>query len=602
MPAILREYAIIAKSDLDHYETDAEGNIRVKPGVGKAATRAVRKKKVTQRQVYSKDGDLVSDTTVTDIELHDKLHALDQLKKHLGEEAEAMPAGGRAASLETFRGDPVGYARHVLRVELTPDQTAILVACTQPPYRVKAKAGHSVGKTFLAACLVSYFFDCYEASVTITTAPTMRDVVDLLWSEVRKQRKRAGLSNFFVGPSAPHMATGEDHWAKGYTASKGESFQGRHHEFMLFVFDEDEGIESSYFTTVGTMFIPDGKHIWFSIGNPTTTTSQSYREESMTGPDGKPKWNVFTLSCLNHPNIAAGLAGKPVPFPGAVTVEQVDQWVQDWCEAIDPRDATASDIEWAPGSGNWWRPGPLFQSRVLGMRPTGAANAVWSQSAFGRAASEKLFFTDLDLPELGVDVARFGDDFTEIHGRRGPCSIYHVGGNGWSLDTTFDRVKESCELLAREFNAGRTDRNVPYLPADAVSIKVDDDGVGGGLTDFLRRDGYNVTPVNAGTVPNAYREFKLRRDELWFEVAKRARDGNLDLTRLAGLDNGKVLARLKEQALAPVYWLDYAGRRIVEPKDDTKKRIGRSPDDMDSLNLAYADTFSGVPSIVERDR
>jgi len=34
--------------------------------------------------------------------------------------------------------------------------------------------------------------------------------------------------------------------------------------------------------------------------------------------------------------------------------------------------------------------------------------------------------------------------------------------------------------------------------------------------------------------------------------------------------------------------VDSQGRRVVEPKDDTKKRIKRSPDDMDALNLAYA--------------
>ena len=28
-------------------------------------------------------------------------------------------------------------------------------------------------------------------------------------------------------------------------------------------------------------------------------------------------------------------------------------------------------------------------------------------------------------------------------------------------------------------------------------------------------------------------------------------------------------------------------RRVVEKKEETKKRLGRSPDDMDALNLAY---------------
>ena len=40
--------------------------------------------------------------------------------------------------------------------------------------------------------------------------------------------------------------------------------------------------------------------------------------------------------------------------------------------------------------------------------------------------------------------------------------------------------------------------------------------------------------------------------------------------------------------MAPQWKLDSHSRRVVEPKSDTKKRLGRSPDDMDALNLAFA--------------
>ena len=38
----------------------------------------------------------------------------------------------------------------------------------------------------------------------------------------------------------------------------------------------------------------------------------------------------------------------------------------------------------------------------------------------------------------------------------------------------------------------------------------------------------------------------------------------------------------------PTWKLDSQGRRVMESKDDTKKRLKRSPDDMDAANLAYA--------------
>ena len=46
------------------------------------------------------------------------------------------------------------------------------------------KSGHSVGKTFLAAWIVNWFYDSHPASITISTAPTKRDVCDLLWKEI----------------------------------------------------------------------------------------------------------------------------------------------------------------------------------------------------------------------------------------------------------------------------------------------------------------------------------------------------------------------------------------------------------------------------------
>jgi hypothetical protein len=47
--------------------------------------------------------------------------------------------------------------------------------------------------------------------------------------------------------------------------------------------------------------------------------------------------------------------------------------------------------------------------------------------------------------------------------------------------------------------------------------------------------------------------------------------------------------------MAPTWKIDAAGRRVVEPKDETRKKIGRSPDDADAMNLAYHDPWPSVP-------
>jgi hypothetical protein len=88
--------------------------------------------------------------------------------------------------------------------------------------------------------------------------------------------------------------------------------------------------------------------------------------------------------------------------------------------------------------------------------------------------------------------------------------------------------------------------------------------------------------------------YPRKRDELWFEVAERARRGQLALGRL----DRKTLARLRQQLLAPT-WELRGGQRIVEKKDDTKEKIGRSPDDADAMNLAYYEYAGGGISVVQ---
>ena len=47
--------------------------------------------------------------------------------------------------------------------------------------------------------------------------------------------------------------------------------------------------------------------------------------------------------------------------------------------------------------------------------------------------------------------------------------------------------------------------------------------------------------------------------------------------------------------MAPAWDLDAQGRRKLEPKDKTKEKIGRSPDDADAMNLAYYEGGGWAP-------
>jgi hypothetical protein len=243
-----------------------------------------------------------------------------------------------------YQGQPVAYARDYLKLDpgMWAMQEQIARAIHEPPYKILVKAAHGVGKTWLMAVLTSYWFDCFtESSAVITTAPTARDVRDLLWTEVRNIRMAAGLGGF-RGTMLPELWDRPDHFAKGFTAQYGESFQGRHLKHMLFIFDEAIGVPPVFWQTTQSMFQPDGRHAWCVIGNPTDTTSQMYSED-LSGD-----WKTFSMSALDHPNIRRQLKGKEPLYPSAVTLAQVESWFRGWATEIPAGEQQPSDVAWPP--------------------------------------------------------------------------------------------------------------------------------------------------------------------------------------------------------------------------------------------------------------
>lgn len=464
-----------------------------------------------------------------------------------------------------FEQDPVIYAQAVLGQRLTEAQQEIARAVVNHR-RVMVTASHGVGKSHLVGGLVNWHYDTYRPGITITTAPTAQQVDDVIWKEVRRQRQgRPGLY-----PKASRMESKEDHFAVGLTAGKSDAFQGRHEQHVLIAFDEAVGVDAEFWDAAeGMMTTPERRMI--AIMNPTDISSRAY-EEYCSG-----RWHLIRLSAMDHPNILAELRGEDRPFPAAVSLSWLEEKIESWCTPLGQSEVKHTDFEWPPGSGVWFRPGPLFESRVMGRWPSSATNSVWSQSAW------EMCLTPKPMPQepliLGVDVARFGDDFSAIHARRGVCSLRHEAANGWSTQRIASRIREIIGELREEGE-----------DIASVIVAIDDDGVGGGVVDALQDDAFQVLAMNGAATPRMPQDYPNVRSEAWFTGAEKASRGEIDVSRLQEGDRH----RLMTQLMAPTYSLDASGRRVVEKKEVTKKRIKRSPDDADAFNLCqYARRESG---------
>lgn len=165
--------------------------------------------------------------------------------------------------------------------------------------------------------------------------------------------------------------------------------------------------------------------------------------------------------------------------------------------------------------------------------------------------------------EIGVDVARMGNDRSVFWKRKGLKTIGTQEFNKLRLTDLADKL----EVFA-EFNK-------------EILIKIDDTGVGGGLTDIMIERGYNVMPINFGSVAMDTDKYPNWISEAWFYMVTIMEQAQLPM-------NSDLLMELTTRQ----WKQDSKGKRAVEGKADYKKRGYRSPDLADACIICY---YTPVP-------
>lgn len=468
-----------------------------------------------------------------------------------------------------YSRNPIGYCQDILGVQLTDKQADIARSLLEPPYKVLVRAGHNVGKSFLAACLVNWAFDSFNPGIVLTTAPTDRQVKDILWKEIRTLRVTAAVrgklpQGTYLQPKSCRMEVTPNHFAHGFTARDADRFQGQHSAFTFIVFDEAEGIDPVFWEAAEPM-LGGVRYGFLGIYNPTSQSGPTVEAERSG------KFTLHTMSCFDHPNIAKDLAGVSEGIiPSAIRLDRLRDMLESWSEPADKDTPGAVQL-----AGKWYLPGPVAQARLLGRRPTAGFNAVFPEYLFDEALKRSLPLTG--PLQIGVDPAWFGDDYTAIHVRKGGVSLHHESFNGQDTVRTTDRVESLAMTWGTAFKM--------VDPRSQVVVAVDSVGIGVGVFDQLRQRRFTrVVPVNTIKVLNERDDYPNLRSALWFGFASECKKGNV---ALGGLPKD-VLADLRRELTAPKYEMDVRGRRVVEDKAKTKEELGRSPDNADALLLAYA--------------
>ena len=491
--------------------------------------------------------------------------------------------------VDRWRADWVLFAQEALGVTLDREQQEILRS-VQHNRRTSVASGTARGKDFVAACAAMCFLyltprwrlnssgepELAENTKVALTAPTDRQVLNIMMPEISRLFNRAK-SRGVVLPgrlNSYNIRTDNEEWfLTGFKADdhNHEAWSGFHAVHTMFVVTEATGIGDDTFAAIeGNL---QGNSRILLVFNPNTPVG--YAARSQKGD----RWHKFQLNSLTAPNVTE----KRIVIPGQVDYEWVCDKIEHWCMPISAseRQAELDDFEF---EGQWYRPEDLFRKKVLGLFPKVADDVLipmqWLELAHERwrqAHGKEPLSSDPRI--LGVDVAGMGRDSTCYCERKGswvaPFSVHNSGGQA-------DHMAVAGQIVHRRKYDSQ------------MFVSIDTIGEGAGVYSRcleLDKQEYIIScKYSEGTKqPNGkdYTDitgqytFQNLRAYLFWCVRDWLNPKN-ETNAMLPPDT-----RFDEEATEIRWSFRSDGRILIEPKDDIKARIGRSPDLFDAL----ANTF-----------
>lgn len=485
--------------------------------------------------------------------------------------------------MELWRSDWNRFVRDVLKARLDNEQKDIISSVQFNPMTAVA-SGTARGKDFVSACACLCFFyltprfdkngRLVKNTKVAMTAPTGRQVKNIMTPEVRRLLRNAGmLPGRLVGDD---IRTNYEEWfLTGFKADDKatEAWSGFHAVNTMFAVTEASGVSETIYNAIeGNL---QGNSRLLIVFNPNITTG--YAARAMKSG----RFSKFRLNSLNAENVVK----KKIIIPGQVDYDWVKDKVESWCSPIRQSDFNEGegDFKW---EGCLYRPNDLFRVKVLGMFPKVAEDVLipyeWIELANRRwiELNEEGYEPKGKACRLGSDVAGMGRDSSVL------CPRY---GNYVSQFEVHD-------------SAGRADHmhvagmHIRYLDNKKNKAFVDTIGEGAGVFSRLQELGYrNVYSCKYSESASGLNDitgvytFANMRAYCYWAMRDWLNPKNGFNPAIPPCD------KFMEEATETHWRFLSNGSIIIEPKDDIKARIKRSPDYADTLaNTFYPHDYAFV--------
>ena len=478
------------------------------------------------------------------------------------------------------------------------------------------RAGHGVGKSFLAALLACWWIDVHPLGTAFvaTTAPSADQISTVIFREIKalhiKSKDRA---RQLEQPelALPGRITEDNKWkiedgsqqilvASGRKPPDNKSedaFQGIHAEYVLAIGDEACGLSESMVDGLDNITSNETSRRLL-IGNPTDPRSwfaHIFKEGGNI--EGKNDgWNLIGISVLDNPNFhGGGLCACHSDEPLGLGMNE---------SAL----RSMSDQSFVDGKmKEYGEDNPRFIARVLGEFAFDGGNALFSDYDLAQAENCQVM-PDIDNPYrvLGVDVARLGADFTYLylaeHGFVMAIDDETGEPTGGLIEDEDGnpirgiKVRYIAHWQAPFVNQQNEDGTVTRGSTEMIDewarslnvneVRIDASGMGHGVIDPLAatQKPYVIVEMMGGDRSPDRRAYLNNRAFQYSELRRVAFQGTLDID-----PHDKVL--IDELGGIQYEFADGAsgGGLKIESKESMKKRGVKSPDAADACWYACAD-------------
>lgn len=500
---------------------------------------------------------------------------------------------------QRYFSNPVLWAEEYLGIKPWSAQADVAMSVVDNK-NVVVKAGHEVGKSWLAGLLICWWvdtrWDLPGGCFVVSTAPSTRQINAIVWREVRKFHNLAKkrFNEGLVDHPLPGYVTSDAHWRLpdgielGYGAkpadsadkeSGNDSMSGIHARYVLAVGDEAVGLSKGLIGDLANI-TSNATSRRFLICNPTNPLSYvaSIFKRQLKG------WKTHTISVFDSPNFhGRGVCNadscknwaehqKMEPyegFPVEVLETLVDQtYVDDMAEehGVDS---------------------PTYISRVTGEFAWDMGFTLIRPEDIAKSLDCEIVPSYGSVPRLGVDVSRSkrGDKNTVYKWHDGRLRFVDDWNDPDAMATA-DRIHKHAMALA------------------VKEVRIDGQGLGGPIADRIRmlaQGQYDVFEILGNDPSPDIDRWQNFRAWSWWDLQDRMSKNLVDIDPED--------EKLQEQLMGVEIKKRTTGRNniLLESKEEMAKRGIHSPDHADAAVYAAVDLTSWqnrlpVGTVIAQDR